>query len=493
MIDTQTQFSSGFFALAPPSGGSDFSAGIRQSVESAQTPFFEILASYTNRSQSMLEEQDDVIKLEEFAVDEADSAKKEDSLSENKKEKKIPEELEQVLVQIPVTGAPDSVETELLAGEAESIAQAENGSWQDAGFEFLEGAESKIDSEFHAETGIKNPEFCMEGSEKSETAEIADSLVDELQPVEQKTGVKTGAEKDETSAGAQTVKAEFLSKTQKPADEARPQKEKLNLERDGKAELQKNGQQTEQKAVFQAKFSTQHESGGENKENASFKRREKSVKIELRETREALIRNSQVTETTQEVRHVSNISGKETEFAVEIKTAPHNAPNASPMEIPSSTDAKAASSLENFLARELHQNLNGDIVREANIMLRSGGDATIRLALHPASLGSVKIKLEVLDNKITGKIIVESEEALRAFQRETSSLEDAFRASGFDGAALETALSGGGNAADEETRTRQNRALALLNTRYEDSAGKAESAGIYFGSEYTANSVNVFV
>ncbi|MDR3019379.1 MAG: hypothetical protein LBU66_00575, partial [Treponema sp.] len=69
-------------------------------------------------------------------------------------------------------------------------------------------------------------------------------------------------------------------------------------------------------------------------------------------------------------------------------------------------EAKAPMALENMLARELHQNFNGDIVRHASMALRDGGEATIRLALKPDTLGNVKIRLEMTENKITGQIVV---------------------------------------------------------------------------------------
>jgi hypothetical protein len=104
----------------------------------------------------------------------------------------------------------------------------------------------------------------------------------------------------------------------------------------------------------------------------------------------------------------------------------------------------AGEAFEDILARELHQNLNGDIVRQASILVKDGGEGTIRLSLKPESLGMVKVRLEMAENKITGRIIVESNEALRAFEREIRSLEQAFRDSGFAGASLEMALAGDG-------------------------------------------------
>nr|AGS52600.1 flagellar hook-length control protein FliK [uncultured bacterium contig00042] len=96
-------------------------------------------------------------------------------------------------------------------------------------------------------------------------------------------------------------------------------------------------------------------------------------------------------------------------------------------------EAKAGSALENMLARELHQSFNGDIVRHASIALRDGGAGTIKLNLYPESLGKVKIHLEMAENKVTGRIFVESTEALNAFRKEIDALEQAFKDAGFFG------------------------------------------------------------
>jgi hypothetical protein len=136
----------------------------------------------------------------------------------------------------------------------------------------------------------------------------------------------------------------------------------------------------------------------------------------------------------------------ETEIVLELRgdrpggEAPDSAYN--------SRENRSAQSFEHILARELHENLNGDIVRHASMVLRDNGQGTIRLSLKPESLGNVKIRLEMAENKITGHIVVESEEALRAFEREVHSLEQAFRDSGFDGAELDMSLAQDGGGAD---------------------------------------------
>lgn len=132
------------------------------------------------------------------------------------------------------------------------------------------------------------------------------------------------------------------------------------------------------------------------------------------------------------------------EITLDLRLPDHNSPMGQNSQAQTAWETKAGASLENMLARELHQNFNGDIVRHASIALKDGGAGTIKIALHPESLGNVKIQLEMTENKITGLIFVESEEALRAFRKEIASLEQAFRDSGFANADLDLSLTQNG-------------------------------------------------
>ncbi|MCL2801055.1 MAG: flagellar hook-length control protein FliK [Treponema sp.] len=129
-------------------------------------------------------------------------------------------------------------------------------------------------------------------------------------------------------------------------------------------------------------------------------------------------------------------------------------------------EAKAGTAMESLLARELHQNFNGDIVRHASMILRNGGEGIIRIALHPETLGNVKIHLQMTENKITGIIVVDSEEALNAFRKEMSALEQAFKEAGFENASLDLSLSSDGANANQQELD----ASALLNTAMRNAA-----------------------
>jgi flagellar hook-length control protein FliK len=118
------------------------------------------------------------------------------------------------------------------------------------------------------------------------------------------------------------------------------------------------------------------------------------------------------------------------------------------------SDAEVASGrgqdFQSMLSERLHDQWNGEIVQSAHIVLRDGDTGTIRLRLRPESLGNVKIELNLSDNNISGKIVVESDEAKSAFEKNMNDLADAFKQGGFDSAKLEVAVgsgSGGGTQA----------------------------------------------
>jgi flagellar hook-length control protein FliK len=141
--------------------------------------------------------------------------------------------------------------------------------------------------------------------------------------------------------------------------------------------------------------------------------------------------------------------------------------------------------IENMLARELHQNFNGDIVRHASMALRDGGEGVIKLALKPDSLGNVKIHLKMSENKITGHIVVESEEALNAFKKEISSLEQAFRDSGFTNAQLDLSLTADQRNADQEQKA-PSFLTGIAASRYDESfAGDSlPIVDVFFGQRH---------
>ena len=97
-----------------------------------------------------------------------------------------------------------------------------------------------------------------------------------------------------------------------------------------------------------------------------------------------------------------------------------------------------------MLSHELQTNA-GELVKTGLITLKDNNTGSIKLILHPEQLGNVKIKLDLSEKVITGKIIVSSEEAFTAFKNSLESLRQAFISSGFENAGLELSLAGNGS------------------------------------------------
>jgi flagellar hook-length control protein FliK len=156
------------------------------------------------------------------------------------------------------------------------------------------------------------------------------------------------------------------------------------------------------------------------------------------ETAQTAVQSTTANGSTNEAVITVNLNQSLPEVSTNAATASHAHNAASQAWSSSGASTSAAADL---LAQQLQTGLSSDIVQHASMVLRDGGLGLIRLNLKPESLGNVKIRLEMAENKITGHIFVESEEALRAFQQEIKSIEQAFKDSGFAGAGLELSMS----------------------------------------------------
>jgi len=213
--------------------------------------------------------------------------------------------------------------------------------------------------------------------------------------------------------------------------------------------------------------------------------RKDKISFEVRDLRTASSAGAQAASTlveTAATRVTSSSSSNGGEITLDLRL-PQNA-NAAQTQ---NWDFKSGNALENMLSRELHQNFNGDIVRHASVALKDGGAGTIKIALHPETLGNVKIHLELTDNKITGRIIVESADAMNAFRKEMSALEQAFRESGFEDASLNLSLTADGENSRQQDESLYSSRYASRNavSNYENSYEQETPAiiDVFFGKK----------
>ena len=225
---------------------------------------------------------------------------------------------------------------------------------------------------------------------------------------------------------------------------------------------------------------------GDNSRLQELKSRKGRQTIEVRDLRTAAGRSAEHAESAKgQSLNTQRPAGLELELPVELRISADK-----PMDDAIGRAGRAASHNQGFedaLARELRGQLSTDIVRNASIIVRNDGEGTIRLSLRPESLGDVKIRLEMTENKITGQIIVESAEAFRAFERELPVLERAFRDSGFSETNLDMFLAQDGrDSGSRERRDEENYpglSPVQAASRYSDSDGAYLSSGTEDGSD----------
>jgi flagellar hook-length control protein FliK len=105
-------------------------------------------------------------------------------------------------------------------------------------------------------------------------------------------------------------------------------------------------------------------------------------------------------------------------------------------------DASIPTATQTPLER-LRDMAGSELARAAAIILREGG-GEIRLVLKPESLGSVRVRLNLADNVIDGKIIVDHPEVKQLLEASIDSLARALSAEGFQTASLSVSVGGGG-------------------------------------------------
>jgi flagellar hook-length control protein FliK len=92
----------------------------------------------------------------------------------------------------------------------------------------------------------------------------------------------------------------------------------------------------------------------------------------------------------------------------------------------------------------LRERLLPEIVHQAGIILRDGGEGEIRLVLKPENLGSVRIRLQLGESSLEGRIVVDNSNVKELLDAHLEQLKSALRQEGYASANIDVTVSGGG-------------------------------------------------
>ncbi|MBN1649378.1 MAG: flagellar hook-length control protein FliK [Spirochaetales bacterium] len=118
-----------------------------------------------------------------------------------------------------------------------------------------------------------------------------------------------------------------------------------------------------------------------------------------------------------------------------------------------------------ILHTQLRDGLNAEIVKQTRFIIDSDSKGEIRLVLKPEHLGNVRIRINLEDNHIAGKILVENNTVKEAFQQNMRHLQDAFRENGFESAAMDVFVEDRNSGRNQDGKQgRQHNAVMVENT-----------------------------
>lgn len=93
-----------------------------------------------------------------------------------------------------------------------------------------------------------------------------------------------------------------------------------------------------------------------------------------------------------------------------------------------------------LLSQQLKNQTNQDIAKNINFIMKDNNQGEIKLILKPEALGQVKIHLDLNENNIVGRIVVENNSVRQAFNENLASLSEALKEQGFENAALDVSV-----------------------------------------------------
>lgn len=233
-------------------------------------------------------------------------------------------------------------------------------------------------------------------------------------------------------------------------------------------------------------------------EEAKFKKGktfslDKDGKITVNDLRtEETEEKSQKSENRLEIKNVK-FDGKNS-LEMDLNFPEQNLQNVSQNILSSSTQSasSASSNFQAMLQNQIQANADS-FVRAGNIVLRNNDVGEIKLILHPESLGNVKIDLHLKDNTISGKIIVQTQEAFEAFKESAENLKQAFISSGFEASGFDLSFAGERQGGNQFYENENQQSKMKMTFAYEGGFADENDANErgYFSEDYPTNSVNI--
>jgi flagellar hook-length control protein FliK len=106
---------------------------------------------------------------------------------------------------------------------------------------------------------------------------------------------------------------------------------------------------------------------------------------------------------------------------------------------------------DQHMMKSLRENLSKEMVKHTRIIVREDGTGELRIVLKPESLGSIRMRLNMQNNHIDGRIIVENNNVRNVVESALDNLQHALQQEGFNSISLKVSVGNEHRRNGEET------------------------------------------
>ncbi len=149
------------------------------------------------------------------------------------------------------------------------------------------------------------------------------------------------------------------------------------------------------------------------------------------------------------------------------------------------------SEIKSRFSQFLKESGTESIVRDAKIILGNQNSGEIKLILHPEKLGRIKIDLNIKDNCLVGKILVENNNIRDAFKETMAQLSQAFSDDGYDSIQLDLSSFGDDSRQQFESQPEMDHQVEMLAMSAEIENAKQVIGKNYYYQGDVGNIVNI--
>lgn len=140
---------------------------------------------------------------------------------------------------------------------------------------------------------------------------------------------------------------------------------------------------------------------------------------------------------------------------------------------------KVQAPVTRLLSQQLKNQTNQDIAKNINFVMKDNNQGEIKLILKPEALGQVKIHLDLNENNIVGRIVVENNSVRQAFNDNLSALSEALKEQGFDNASLDVSVGGRDGEKQQQQGERNQPYYSERLRQWDDGVPTVSEQGIY--------------